>query len=112
MRVTWPALIGWSWTTWRDPMPTVHHKEGQGQHLHDVTKDLTFKILLSLMTAVGGYVASTLGKLNDSVSLLNQRMAVVVTTVAEQKQEINDVKYRIRELELEEVSHPATVKPR
>lgn len=75
-----------------------------------ITKDLALKvlaaILFTLLTGIAGYVAATLTRLTDSVGILNERMAVVAVSVAEQKTDVGDLLQRVRALELKTTTLP------
>jgi len=65
----------------------------------DLTKALA-TVLLAVLTSICGLGVSSVQSLTASVNALNEKMAVVMTAVADYKAQLRDQDERIRSLEL------------
>lgn len=98
-------LLPWQGTPGREtpPMPKTTIAMSSA-----ITKDLALKvlavILLTILTGVGSYAVTIFAKMAESVYSLNEKMAVVMSTLGDQKVDLSDVKTRVRELELKDAA--------
>lgn len=69
----------------------------------DLTKGLAV-LLMSLLTAVCALGVSSVQSLTTSVNALNEKMAVVMSSIADYKGQLRDHDERLRKLELQEIN--------
>ena len=65
----------------------------------DILKPV-FAILQIIMTTIAGYAATEIRQMSNSINNLNVQIAVLLTERTNQKEEINDLKDRVKKLEL------------
>lgn len=65
----------------------------------DLTKTLG-SLLLTILTGIAGFGVETLSRLTDNVAKLNEQMAVVMKSIADQAGTERDHEDRIRVLEI------------